>query len=89
MRNLPDRLALVLGRRLPPPLGWLASAIWWAVFVVAVGSVWLDLPEPFPEDTALVPILIGLTILGMVRRAIIHRRDAFLANGERPRRLQD
>lgn len=87
MDDLPDRLALALGRRLPRPLGWLASAVWWALFIAAVASVWPGLPDQFPKDTTLVPVLIGLTILGMLRRALIHRRDALLANGEQPRRL--
>ncbi|MBL0969228.1 MAG: hypothetical protein IBJ02_08955 [Brevundimonas sp.] len=86
---MPDRLVLALGRRLPPLLGWLASAIWWVVFIAAVASVWIDLPDQFPDDTTIVPVLIGLTILGMLRRALIHRRNALLANGEQPRSLQD
>lgn len=92
MDQILDRLSLTIGHRLPVPLNWLVSLVWWITFAVAMLSLWSEVyralgrvletngvPISLPDTLVIVPVMIGLTIVQLVHELAIKRRDILLS----------
>jgi hypothetical protein len=92
MDRMTDTLALALGRRLPAPLRWIVSLVWWITFAVAILSLWPEghravgglLAEDGitfrpPAQAVAIPALTLLTVVLLAHELMIRRRDILLA----------
>lgn len=98
MNHALDRLSLVFGHSLPGPLRLLATVVWWAVFVIAIASVWpsddrpgagiiesFGLTPSLPSANIAVPIIVVLTAMVLVHRMAVERRNRLLGRRCDPR----